>query len=174
MKTVQRLFETASRFCMEAAKGMILLFMVAMSVIIMVQVFSRYVLNSSISWSEEIARYLMIWTALVGASVALRQGSHVAITLLIERLNQKALPWFLLAGKTGIAFFLFVLIKEGIAHGSFFVGQKSPAMEVSMLWPYAGLFIGGIFMFIHLITLMLNDIDLIFRKPSLPSSIPER
>ncbi len=164
MKTLQAWADQASRFCVTLAKGLIFLFMGGISVVIIAQVFSRYVLGSSISWSEELARYLMIWMALVGASVAVRQGAHVGVTLLVERLGPRIRPWVLLLGKAVIAVFLFVVIREGITLGAFFTSQKSPAMEISMLWAYSGFFVAGIFMIVHLLHLVLGDLEQIRKK----------
>jgi len=138
--------------------------MAGISVVIIAQVFSRYVLGSSISWSEELARYLMIWMALVGASVAVRQGAHVGVTLLVERLGRKMRPWVLLLGKAVIAVFLFVMIREGVTLGTFFATQKSPAMEISMLWAYSGFFVAGIFMIVHLLHLVFGDLEQLRKK----------
>lgn len=44
-------------------------------------VFWRYVLNSSLSWSDELAKFLMVWLGFVGSPIAMRMGHHVAIAL---------------------------------------------------------------------------------------------
>jgi TRAP-type C4-dicarboxylate transport system permease small subunit len=164
MKTIQSFLDGASQLCVTLAKGLILLFMAGISVVIIAQVFSRYVLQNSISWSEELARYLMIWMALVGASVAFRHGAHVGINLLVDRLSKRIRPWAFLLAKAVIATFLLVLIREGVALGAFFASQKSPAMEISMLWAYSGFFVGGIFMAVHLLRLVLGDVELILKN----------
>ncbi len=164
MKTLQSWADKASQFCVTLAKGFLLLFMAGISVVIIAQVFFRYVLGSSISWSEELARYLMIWMALVGASVAVRQGAHVGVTLLVERLGPRTRPWVLLLGKAVIAVFLFVMLREGVTLGTFFASQKSPALEISMLWAYSGFFVAGIFMLVHLLHLVVGDLEQIRRN----------
>jgi TRAP-type C4-dicarboxylate transport system permease small subunit len=164
VKTLQAWADQASRFCVTLAKGLIFLFMGGISVVIIAQVFFRYVVGSSISWSEELARYLMIWMALAGASVALRQGAHVGVTLLVERLGPGIRPWVLLLGKAVIAVFLFVMIREGVTLGAFFASQKSPALEISMLWAYSGFFVAGLFMIVHLLHLVFGDLAQIRKK----------
>ncbi|MCF7934460.1 MAG: TRAP transporter small permease [Spirochaetia bacterium] len=56
----------------------------SMSIIITVQVFFRYVLLNSISWSEEIARYLFIYMVYFGISYAVRKNRHIKIEVLIN------------------------------------------------------------------------------------------
>jgi TRAP-type C4-dicarboxylate transport system permease small subunit len=55
-------------------------------VIIGAQVVFRYVLNSSLSWPEEIARYLFTWMIFLGAALALRDKTHIAVTLVRDKL----------------------------------------------------------------------------------------
>jgi TRAP-type C4-dicarboxylate transport system permease small subunit len=159
MQRLRTATDRVSRLCLTIAQGVVLVCMATMSVVIFTQVIFRYVLHSPLPWSEELARYLMIWMGLAGASVALRQGSHVAIHLLVERLPGGLRTGVFLLAKTVVAIFLFMLIKEGVALASFFVSQKSPAMEISMLWPYSALYVSGIFMAIHLFHLMLKDLE---------------
>jgi TRAP-type C4-dicarboxylate transport system permease small subunit len=65
----------------------------AIFVIMVLQVTCRYALGSPLVWSEELARYLYIWTCFLGAPLALRRGNHIAITLIVDRL-----PWKMARG----------------------------------------------------------------------------
>ena len=56
--------------------------MVMLIVIVSIQVFCRYVLQNSLDWTEEMARYLVIWSVLFGCSYAMRSGSHLELSLL--------------------------------------------------------------------------------------------
>ncbi|MFO1035925.1 MAG: TRAP transporter small permease [Geminicoccaceae bacterium] len=51
----------------------------ALAIVVFLQFFSRYVLNSSIGWTEEIARYLLIAVTFVGSVMAVRKRSHIAV-----------------------------------------------------------------------------------------------
>ena len=61
----------------------------AIFVVMVLQVTCRYVLGSPLVWSEELSRYLYIWVCYLGAPVAMRRGSHIAITLLVDQLPPK-------------------------------------------------------------------------------------
>ena len=53
----------------------------SIALIVSTSIFFRYVLNNSIAWSEEIAKYLMVWMVFVGAPVAMIQSRHIAIEI---------------------------------------------------------------------------------------------
>ena len=75
-----------------------LIFQLAVSVcVIFVQVFFRYVLNDSLSWSEELARYLYIWQGWLGISLIERKRKHVSITMYWESLLLQ--PWLTAASE---------------------------------------------------------------------------
>jgi len=59
---------------------------VAILVVMVLQVAFRYVLNTPLTWTEELARYLFIWACYLGAPVATRRGNHVTIMFVLERL----------------------------------------------------------------------------------------
>jgi TRAP-type C4-dicarboxylate transport system permease small subunit len=56
----------------------------AMGGIVFLQFFTRYVLNDSVAWTEEIARYLLMWVTFVGAAVAMRRRVHIAVEVLLN------------------------------------------------------------------------------------------
>ena len=49
------------------------------------QVAARYVLGDPLIWSEEAARYLFVWVSMIGAALAIREGGHFGLDLLIRR-----------------------------------------------------------------------------------------
>ena len=51
----------------------------ALAVVVFLQFFTRYVLNNSLGWTEEIARYLLIAVTFIGAAMAMRKRSHIAV-----------------------------------------------------------------------------------------------
>lgn len=62
----------------------------AMSIITLVAVFFRYVLNSPITWSEEAARYLMVWGICIGISIATEKKAHLGIDVFVSFAPPKA------------------------------------------------------------------------------------
>ena len=59
-----------------------------LAAVVFVQFFSRYVLNDSIAWTEEIARYLLIAVAFAGAPIAVRKNSHIHVEFFYRFINR--------------------------------------------------------------------------------------
>ncbi len=59
----------------------------SMAMLVAVQVFCRYVLNSSLFWSEELARYMLVWLSFLGATVAFYRNLHPGVDALTSRLS---------------------------------------------------------------------------------------
>lgn len=57
------------------------------------QVFSRYVLNSPLSWSDEVAQLLLVWAAFLGAAVGVKRNAHLRIDFAAARLPAAARPY---------------------------------------------------------------------------------
>lgn len=57
--------------------------------VVFLQFFTRYILNDSLAWTEEIARYLLIWIAFIGAAISFRRGTHISVEVLHHFLPEK-------------------------------------------------------------------------------------
>lgn len=66
--------------------------LLAMTAIISWQVFGRFVLNSSPSWTEQASLILMIWYVMFAAAAGVHEGFHIRIALLEEKLGERARP----------------------------------------------------------------------------------
>ncbi len=63
---------------------------VTMIIVMLIQVFTRYVFNHPLPWTEELSRFSYIWAIFLGAILAQRSKSHMTVTILIEKLPSKA------------------------------------------------------------------------------------
>jgi TRAP-type C4-dicarboxylate transport system permease small subunit len=108
------------------------------------QVFGRYVLNHAPGWSEELARYLMVWMTMLGSAGVLRSGGHIAVTTLTDRLGRRALAWVLAVRDAALVATSGVLAWWGIQFSEMNGVQESAAMEIPMSIPYAALPAGAV------------------------------
>jgi TRAP-type C4-dicarboxylate transport system permease small subunit len=58
--------------------------------VIAMQIISRYVFNNSLHWTEEFSRYAYVWIIFLGAAIAVKEGTHVRIDILLQKLGIKA------------------------------------------------------------------------------------
>jgi len=65
-------------------------------IIVFIQFFSRYVLNSSLSWTEEIARYLLILLGFVGSVTCIRKRSHIYLEFFYRFLRPTVVKWIVI------------------------------------------------------------------------------
>jgi TRAP-type C4-dicarboxylate transport system permease small subunit len=63
-----------------------LVFLAGILLTVCLQVFFRYLAGLAVSWTEEATRYLGIWMVFMGAAAAVAQDSHIAVTVVVERL----------------------------------------------------------------------------------------
>lgn len=124
------------------------LLMAIMTVDVLWGVFTRYAMGAQASWSEELARFLLIWIGILGAAYASGQNMHLAIDLISTKLsktNNKRLNLFIRG--LIIAFALFVLVIGGtrLIYISQVLGQLSPALRMPMSIVYAVVPLSGLF-----------------------------
>ena len=72
-----------------AARSVAAVLLVIMTAIVLLQVFFRYGLNNSLSWTEELAKIMMVWMAFLVAPWALRQGVNVSIDMFVDALPRR-------------------------------------------------------------------------------------
>ena len=138
-----------------------------MTLAVLAGVFFRYILEAPLPWSEELARYLMVWGACLGASVAFREGSHIAVTILVDKLRGFSGKIILKITQIVVFIFLGIVMIEGFRLAFLVSSQESPAMEISMRWPYLAVPVGCLFILFEALIMMFFD------KPPLREGIGE-
>lgn len=112
---------------------LLVLFSTVMVAVIFMQVVMRQ-FDSSLSWSEELARYCFIWLVYIGISYGVKKDRHIKVDVMLLVLKNKGkLILTIIANLLFIAFAVFV-IRYGydIASQLLAFGQKSPANQIPM------------------------------------------
>jgi len=120
--------------------------MLVLVVDVFLGVFSRYVLQATFQWYDEVARLCFVWMVFLGAASAVRRGAHFRLHLLIDRLGpglRRATD--LVVGLLVVAFGG-VLVAGGVAMWPVARQQVSDSLELSMAWSYGALPVGGALM----------------------------
>lgn len=117
------------------------------------QVLFRFVFASPLSWSEELVRYVFVWSVFLTAAIAFNLNSHIAIDFLTSwyppRLRRACALASWLTVILAIAI-LFVLGMQLVQSPSVRF-QKSPAMEIPMTVPYAAIPVGCAVMMVNIL-----------------------
>lgn len=121
--------------------------------LIFFQVIMRYVIGRSLSWSEELTRYIFLWQIWVGASYAISMKKHLKIDVFINKFHGSMHEILQLISLGCWAFFSVFLAVEGTKLVILITaqGQLSPAMQVPMSYSYAAIPVGGVLMLVKLI-----------------------
>jgi len=158
VESMELISTKVSRFAERVVQVTLVGMVAIMTVIIILQVFMRYLFLYSLSWSEEVARYLMIWVSFLGASLALKYGFHIGVEFVINRIPEKMRGWVNLIAKMGILIFLIYFTIGGFRVSWAVRDQDSPALLFSMAYAYLSAPVGGFFMIIQLLNLLVEDL----------------
>jgi TRAP-type C4-dicarboxylate transport system permease small subunit len=131
---------------------LVMIVMGFLAVDVLWQVFTRFILKSPSTWTEELATFLLIWVALLGAAVALNRGAHLGIDYFVGKLDRvtqvyiEMFVFFCIA-----AFSVGVMVIGGIdlVQTTLSLEQKSPALGLQMGYVYLAVPISGFFMLLY-------------------------
>lgn len=114
--------------------------------IVFLQFFTRYVLNDSLAWTEEIARYGLMWITFIGAAIVVRKNTHIAVEVLLQ-FTPAGFARTLLAVVDTIKLGFFILL----AYFSWTIVERMHFQRMTVFeWPmsivYGGVAVGCFFM----------------------------
>jgi TRAP-type C4-dicarboxylate transport system permease small subunit len=133
----------------------------AMTVVVILGVFFRYVLQSPLSWSEEVARYLMIWAASLAISIGIMRREHLGITFLISRIPPSAQKYAAVLVNVAVLWFLWVLTKFGYYMALEGQTQLSPVLakyRINMMWSLSAIPVAGALAIIQTVLQIVVDL----------------
>lgn len=141
--------------------GSFLVILLALMVLsVLWQIFSRYLMNSPSSFTEELARYLFIWIGILGAAYAAGQQTHLAIDILPPKLNPtNRVRLRIFINILIILFSLSVLVIGGgnLVYVNDLLGQSSAALGVPLSWVYSIVPISGLLVIYYKVHEIINS-----------------
>jgi C4-dicarboxylate transporter DctQ subunit len=113
-------------------KTVVVVLLFGIVVLIFSGVLSRFVFHYSIAFTEELARFIFLWGALLGASSAFKTGEHGGIPLIVNRLGPRGRRFFEIFVALGVLIFMSYLVyMTGVSTmKSFQSGQISTTTEI--------------------------------------------
>lgn len=149
MAGVLQVLKKASDITEKIAIAIVFVFMIGVTVLALIGVFFRQ-LGASLSWNEELMRWLLIGIGFIGASVALKHKSHIGIEFLLIRMSKRWKKAMLLVGYGIIILFLYFMLDTGWVAAMIARRQLGSIIRIQMMWVKLTIPLGAIFMLIHM------------------------
>ncbi|BAQ08866.1 C4-dicarboxylate transport system [Bacillus sp. OxB-1] len=144
------MLERVSYWIDSASRVFLIIFLVSMTAVLATQVVLRYFFQLGIIWSDELARFLMIALVYIGASSAVRDNSHITVSVFEDKFPTLR-KWFAPIQWIMIFIYSLFLIKFGWDALKVVEAQSSANMGISMAWIYAVIPLSGLLTIIHLV-----------------------
>lgn len=118
--------------------------LIAMTAVIAAQVFWRYVLSSSIMWTEPGSVMIMGWFIFLGAAVGIREGYHLSFDILLIVIPKKIKPWFYTLSDIAVTAFGIGMIWYGMQLVIKTAPNNLPTLGISGAFDFLPIVIGGV------------------------------
>jgi TRAP-type C4-dicarboxylate transport system permease small subunit len=129
-----------------AVEGLCIALLAVISADLLAGIFSRYVLERTFVWYDEVARACFMWLVFLGAAVAVRRGAHFGLHVFVEMLPPQLrrfvlvlTPITVIAFSAAIAWLGWMLMRHGAS-------QTTAVMGMPVSWIYAAMPAGGALM----------------------------
>jgi C4-dicarboxylate transporter DctQ subunit len=126
-------------------------------VLCFLQVFCRYVLNNSLSWSEEASRFLFVFVVFLGGIICVKEQRHTFIDILVNLIPAKPKKYYMVFVYLLMFAFSVLLTISGWGLAVKNIYQVSSAMRIPIGYIYMVIPFSGLFMGLHAILLIVNN-----------------
>jgi len=141
--TIVAVFASTGRWLAISTGAVTAILLFGMFAIVILGVVFRYVIQAPLQWTEEMARFLMLWSGFIGMNVAMYHRQHLAIDSLLVILPGWLTRILGYICDVLILYFLIILINRGYAMTTRTMMQAS-SMEFSMYWIYMAVPLGAL------------------------------
>ena len=135
---------------------LVMFLMLVMIITAFAQVIFRFVIQMSLDWSEELARYAFLWCMFISAGMAVKHRRHIKVEFIMEMLPKKVRFGLEIISDLIWMAFCLLLVKDGFGLLEFVKTQVSPSMEVPFKYIYTSLPVGAALMFLRLLQQMVR------------------
>ena len=125
-------------------KGLSVIFLAGMSALIIIQIFCRFVLNNSLSWTEEAARYLFVMLSFFASSYGVKMNKHICIDVIYMFLSKRGQKKYEMISSVFFIAFCVIVVYYGFQNVIYqkSIGQSAAATHLPMWFIYSGLPVG--------------------------------
>ena len=119
------------------------LLVLAETCILFAGVVSRYVFDSPLMWTDELATFLFLWLAMFGAVVAVRRGAHMRLTTFIEWVSPNVRAWLATVAELVVIVFVIELLVPTVAYLKVQASTELVTLEISDGYRVVALLVGA-------------------------------
>jgi TRAP-type C4-dicarboxylate transport system permease small subunit len=130
---------------------LVIFFLTIMTIATLAQVFFRFVIEASLDWSEELARYAFLWCMFVATGMAVKRKRHIRVEFGLIWLSKPIRNSIEIVADIIWLIFCIILVKDGIELLGYVKTQVSPSLEIPYLYVYSSLPVGAALMVIRLL-----------------------
>ncbi len=129
-------------------------------ILVLLQVFFRYVLNESLFWAEEAVRFSMVWSVLLGSALVARDRAHIRIDVIENMLPPTARRRLDLVLDLLMILFMIILMVTGLQFAGRSMMQSSPSLDLPMWAVYGAIPLGAVLQALFVLSML--------RRPATP------
>lgn len=123
-----------------------------MVLVVWLGIVDRYLVGANITWTEEFARYVMIWAALLSVSCGARMREHIGFNMLVDKLPQRLRRLtVIMVDLMSVLFFIYLLV-YGLKMTMDGVHQYATIFGMTMVFPFAAVPVSAFFTVIQIIS----------------------
>ncbi len=154
---VLSIFKRTSDFLDSIVMKLVFASIVGMILSISFQIFFRVFFNA-LTWTEEVSRYLLVWSTFLASTLAYKRNMHISVTVFVDVFKKRSRKIIVALSILLSLIFFSTIALYGYKYMAMQSAQVSAAMRMPMKWIYIVIPVSSIIMFIHGITLMLEEI----------------
>ncbi|WP_034601835.1 TRAP transporter small permease [Clostridiisalibacter paucivorans] len=144
---------------LDRVEGILLVTMFATMVLaIFLQVIMRYVFNNSLSWSEELGKFLFVWLSWIGISIGAKRGEHIKITMLVDKLPFIPGHIFNIISQLIVIGICSITVYYGVSLVMSQANVNYAGIKISMSWGYLAVVVGCSIMIIRCLVSIIDSI----------------
>jgi len=137
-------------------EGFCALLMVVLTVTVFIQVFNRFVLQTPLAWSEDLAMLLYQWVVFVGAALGVKRVRHFGIELVVRQFPERLRHRVELLTPLMMLIVAVVMIAQGYTLVKINFNRTFATMDLSYIWAFLPIPLGGVLIVIYLIQLEIR------------------
>ena len=122
--------------------GITILLLTALLLVVGAQILTRYVLNYSLFWSEELARYLFIYLVFIGSAIVLRRNGHIQVSFFVDRLPCGLRRGLAIVSDLLLLSFTVIVLIHGVRLAAMVWTVPTAAMLIPWTLVYLGIVLG--------------------------------